>query len=489
MVRRCASCPALSETALVASTKARRNEVGSVSQNDQAVLIDHELDRFVEEHQIDTFKIGAVDLDGLWRGKRIPSKYFLESVASKGTNICNILFGWDLQDVPIPGLSYTGWETGYPDITLKPDLATLRPVPWEPGTASVICDIYSPDGTMLELAPRQVLRRVLAQAEEAGFAAKCGYELEFYLLKGTADELAARDFQRLETFTRGNHTYSVFRDTASEHIISEIREKLAAYGIYIEASNSEHGPGQFEVNMRYCDALHAADSAMLLKHSVKELATHHGYTASFIAKLSTDWAGSSGHLHQSLVGADGTLAFSNPDDESKLSALGQSYMAGVVDLAKEMTALYLPTINSYKRTEGATWAGSSASWGFDNRTVALRAIPSSGPAARIENRIAGADANPYLVIAASLAAGLHGVAKGLTPPEPITGNGYEQATPDTVLPQTLEEATHLLESSSTVRTLLGEQFVDHFAATRRWELQQFRAAVTEWEVARYLEQI
>jgi len=454
-----------------------------------AAFTDDDLKTFVEEQGITTFKVGAVDIDGIWRGKRIAAPYFLESVARKGTNICNILFGWDMQDVSVPNLSYTGWQTGYPDITLLPDLSTLKLVPWEPGVASVICDIYSPDGSVLELSPRQVLRRVLAQAEQAGYTAHCGYELEFYLLKGTADELEARGFRDLETMTRGNHTYSVFRDTAAEHVLGEIRDQLAAYGIYIEASNSEHGPGQFEVNMRYCDALHAADSAMLLKHSVKELAARHGYTATFIAKLSTEWAGSSGHCHQSLQGTDGSLVFANPDDAGNLSAVGQSYMAGVVDLAKEMTALYLPTINSYKRTEGATWAGSSATWGFDNRTVALRAIPAAGAAARIENRIAGADANPHLVIAASLAAGLHGVAKGLTPPAAIAGNGYEQATQADLLPQTLEEATRILEASNTVRTLLGDQFVDHYVATRRWELQQFRGAVTEWEVARYLEQI
>lgn len=448
-----------------------------------------ELLQFVEDHGITTFKIGAVDIDGLWRGKRIAAPYFLESVASKGTNICNILFGWDMHDQPIPHLKYTGWQTGYPDVTLMPDLSTLRVVPWEPGTASVICDLYSVDGTSLDLSPRAVLRRVLEAAEQSGYAAKCGYELEFYLLKGTPDELAAREYQNLDTFTRGNHTYSVQRDTASEYILADIRRQLAEYGIYIEASNSEHGPGQFEVNMRYCDGLNAADNAMLLKHSVKELAARHGCTASFIAKLSTDWAGSSGHLHQSLVGTDGARVFANPADDSRLSAVGESYLAGVLELAKEMTALYLPTVNSYKRTEGAAWAGSSATWGFDNRTVAVRAIPGSSAAARVENRIAGADANPYLVIAASLAAGLHGIGKGLTPPAAIAGNAYEQADPATLLPQTLDAATELLGSSNTCRTLLGDAFVDHFVATRRWEIEQFRAAVTEWEVARYLEHI
>lgn len=455
----------------------------------QTVTTVEELKEFVSAHGIKTFKIGAVDIDGLWRGKRIAAPYFLESVATKGTNICNILFGWDVQDQSIPNLKYTGWHTGYPDITLLPDLSTLKLVPWEPGTASVICDIYEMDGSKLDLAPRTVLRRVLEQAEALGYRAMCGYELEVYLLKGTADEIATKGHRELEPFTSGNHTYSVQRDTASEYVLSEIREQLADYGIYIEASNSEHGPGQFEVNMRYCDALAAADGALLLKNSIKEIAAKHGLTASFIAKLSSEWAGSSGHMHQSLVDGTGNIVFANTEDPSRLSAVGEAYMAGVVELAKEMTALYLPTVNSYKRTEGGSWAGSSSTWGYDNRTVAVRAIPSAGAAARIENRIAGADANPYLVIAASLASGLHGIAKGLTPPAPMEGNAYDQAGPELALPNTLDAASSVLEGSNTARALLGDAFVDHYVATRRWEVQQFRAQVTEWEIARYLEHI
>ena len=460
-----------------------------MSTDQPAVANAEDLQRFVDEHGITTFKIGAVDLDGIWRGKRIAAPYFIERVSTKGTNICNILFGWDMQDEPIPGLRYTGWQTGYPDITLVPDMSTLALVPWEPGTASVICDIYEVDGTPLPLSPRILLRRLVDQAAETGYEPMSGYELEFYVLRGSPNELASAGYSALEPLTRGSHTYSVYRDTASEYILGDIRHQLAAYGIDIEASNSENGPGQFEVNMRYCNALDAADRAMMLKHSVKELVARHGCTASFIAKLSTEWAGSSAHVHQSLVGTDGALVFANPDDSARLSPMGEAYLAGIVDLAKDLTALYLPTVNSYKRTEGGSWAGSSATWGTDNRTVAVRSIPSSGAAARVENRIAGADANPYLVIAASLAAGLHGISKGLIPPAPIIGNAYEQADSSTALPHTLEAAADRLETSTTARTLLGDAFVDHFVATRRWEVRQFRSAVTEWEIARYLEHI
>lgn len=454
-----------------------------------AVADAEDLQRFVEQHGITTFKAGAVDIDGVWRGKRIAAPYFTQSVWRKGTNICNILFGWDLHDAPIPGLAYTGWQTAYPDVVLIPDLSTLAVVPWEPGTASVICDVHELDGAPQSLSPRGLLRRVAEQAAEAGYEPMCGYELEFYVLRGTAQELASAGFRDIAPLTHGNHTYSLYRDTGSEYIIGDIRSQLAAYGIDIEASNSEHGPGQFEVNLRYCTALQAADRAMLLKHAVKEIAARHGCTASFIAKLSAEWAGSSAHLHQSLSGLDGSAAFANPGDPARLSAAGEAYLAGILDLAKDFTALYLPTVNSYKRTEGGSWAGSSATWGLDNRTVAVRAIPSSGQNARIENRVSGADANPYLVIAASLAAGLHGIRKGLAPPPPVSGNAYEQVDDRTALPPSLEAAAAALAGSTTARTLLGDAFVEHFAATRRWEVSQSRSAVTDWEIARYLEHI
>jgi glutamine synthetase len=445
---------------------------------------------FVEENSIHTFKIGAVDIDGLWRGKRVPSDYFVETGYDTGTFICNILFGWDLQDEPIADLAYTGWHTGYPDVNLRPDLSTLAVVPWEPGTASVICDFYERDGQPLDLSPRGVLKSLVARAETLGFQPIFAYEFEFYLFRGHPRELASRKWRDLEPLSEGNHTYSVYRDTGNEFIIGEVRRQLAEFGVYIEASNSEHGPGQFEVNIHYADAVKAADSAMLLKSTVKELAARHGYTASFIAKVHPEWAGSSGHVHQSLKLADGTAAFANPSDATRLTETGSQYLAGLVEHAEDLTAIYLPTINSYKRTEGGSWAGGSSTWGVDNRTVAIRSIPSSGPGARVENRIAGADANPYLVVAANLAAGLDGIEQALTPPPAVEGNAYalpaEQARP---LPSSLATAADKFEASIFARKFLGDRFVDHFAATRRWELKKYAATITEWEIARYLEHI
>lgn len=448
-----------------------------------------DLQRFVNDNNVTTVRVGAVDLDGLWRGKHVPAGHFLDSVATNGTKFCSILFGWDMQDLPIDGLDYTGWQTGFPDVTLVPDLSTLRLIPWAAGTASVICDVYSGDGDLLPLAPRTLLKRAVDRAHAAGFVPVVGYELEFYLLKGTPDELAAGHYSILSPLTRGNHTYNLHGNATAETVLASIRHHLTGYGIEIEGSNSEHGPGQFEVNLRHCNALGAADNAVLLKHTVKEVAAQHGLTASFIAKLSADWAGSSGHCHQSLRTLDAGLAFANADDPSRLSELGESYLAGVLELAADLTLVYLPTINSYKRIQGSLWAGSSATWGYDNRTVGVRAFPSAGASARIENRIAGADANPYLVVAASLAAGLHGIEKGLRPPPPLVGNGYEQAAANSRLPSSLSAAIETFAASGTARAIFGDVFVDHFVATRRWEVQQFQSATTDWEIARYLERI
>jgi glutamine synthetase len=448
-----------------------------------------ELIDFLGEHHIRTVRVGAVDIDGVWRGKRIPVQYFSESVWEKGTNICNILFGWDMVDESLTDLTYTGWQTGYPDITLKPDLSTLTLIPWEPNTAGVICDIVELDGTPLDLSPRQLLQRIVDEANEMGFAPRAAYEFEFYVLRQPPGHLNATDFRDLEPLTYGSRTYSLQRGNATEYLLGDIREQLAGAGVYIEACNSEHGPGQFEVNIHHDDAIRAADHALLLKNAIKEIAAAHGHTATFMAKLNPAWAGSSGHVHQSLRTRDGSPAFAS-DDPTALSETGRQYLAGLVSLAKDLTAIYLPTVNSYKRSEGGSWAGASASWGRDNRTVAIRSIPSAGIGARVENRVPGADANPYLVIAANLAAGLHGIRKGLLPVDETTGNAYEaKNAAEVALPTSLGAAVDAFLESDMTRELLGERFVEHYAATRRWELTQYGKAVTDWEMRRYLEVI
>jgi glutamine synthetase len=445
---------------------------------------------FVAANRISTFRIQAPDVDGLLRGKRIPVEYFASSVAYKGSNIANILFGWDIADELLDNLTYTGWHTGYPDVTLLPDLSTMRVVPWEPGAAMVTCDITELDGTPVPLSPREVLKRVVRRADSLGFEPKAAYEFEFYVFEGSPKELADRKWRDPEPITHGSRTYSLYRGTGTEFLIGEIRQTLHDCGIDIEASNSEHGPGQFEVNIHYSDALAAADQAVILKSAVKEIAAKHGYTATFMAKVNPAWAGSSGHVHQSLSTLDGSPAFANAADGDRLSPVGEQYVAGLLDLASAMTAFYCPTVNSYKRTKAGSWSSPSATWGRDNRTVAIRSIPSTGQAARVENRVPGADANPYLVIAANLASGLYGIENAMTPPAAMTGNAYENPEAKLrLLPGSLEAATAALRGSAAARDLLGSDFVDHFALTRDWEIRQFGQAVTDWEMARYMEMI
>lgn len=466
--------------------------------NEQATVMTDETNRvdmrdyvksFLEQNSIDVIKMGTVDIDGLWRGKRLSADYFLKSVCESGSNICNIVFGWDMQDEMIPDLTYTGFHTGYPDITLQPDLSTLRVAPDEPGVALVIADAMELGGEPLSLAPRSLLKNLVARARSMGYDPIAAYEFEFYLYEGTPRENARNGWRDMEPFTVGSHTYSVYRDTGSEFLLGTIRRRLADMGVFIEASNSEHGPGQFEVNIHYGDALKAADDALLLKHTVKEVAAEMGYTATFMAKLSNDSAGSSGHVHQSLnYLVDGSPVFANEEHPGELSDIGKSYLAGIVNASKEFTALYLPTINSYKRIEGGQWAGSSATWGVDNRTVAVRSIPSSGRAARVENRIPGADANPYLGIAGGLAAGLNGIERNLEPPQQIHGNAYEIESEENLkLPATLTQAIEIFETSELAKECLGEDFVRHYAETRRWEIKQYETQVTDWEINRYIE--
>ena len=449
-----------------------------------------EVGAFVTKNGINTVKVGAVDIDGMWRGKQIAADYFVRSVFRDGTRISDILFGWDVQDKLVSNLSYTGWHTGYPDITLVPDLTTLALVPWESGTASVICDMFEKDGTPVVLSPRTLLAGVVERAKAMGYVPIVAYEFEFYIFKQSAAELAASHWRDLKPLTDGGHTYSMYRYAGSEGVVAEMRQLLSAYGIDIEATNGEHGPGQFEINIHHCEAVRAADNATMLKHAVKEIAGRHGYLASFMAKIKPDWAGSSGHVHQSLRDLNGAAAFANSASPKKLSEVGNSYLAGLVALAPELSAIYLPTINSYKRTMGGSWAGANASWGYDNRTVSIRALPAAGVAARVENRISGADTNPYLVIAANISSGLHGIRERLSAPQAVCGNAYE-APPEhaPALPGSLAEAADILDKSKQVRLLLGDTFVDHFVATRRWEIREFGKCVTDWEIARFIEMI
>lgn len=445
-------------------------------------------ENLLAENDVDTIKLGMVDIDGLWRGKRVTVDYFVNSIIPKGVHIADILFGWDISDEPVEGLTYTGWHTAYPDIFMIPDLSTLAVVPWEERTASVVCDVVNQQGETISISPRQVLKNALGALPDEVAAINIGYELEFFLLRETLQTLREKNFTNLQPIMDGSRTYSLYRGTATEFIIGEIRRKMNEYGIVVDCSNSEHGAGQFEVNLRYCEALKAADNAVVFKHGIKELSAQRDLVATFMAKLTPEYAGNSGHVHQSAINANGGNIFA--DGKGGLSDLARYYVAGVLKCLPAIVALFWPNLNSYKRTVEGSWTGLNATWGIENRTTALRAVVGSDSATRVENRLPGADACPHLVIASCVAAGAHGIREKLECPEPRTGNAYLLSDDDAPrLPKSLDAALEAMRRSEIVREVLGSDFVDHYIGMREWELKQAQHAVTDWERRRYLEMV
>jgi glutamine synthetase len=420
-----------------------------------------------EKHQIRRVKVGCVDTDCTLRGKYIS----LEKFQSASIGFCDVLFGWDIADALYDNATFTGWHTGYPDGKCQIDLDTFRVIPWEPGTAFFLLDFEA------EISPRAVFRRVL---ERAPFTPYFAAEFEFFLFRETAESLREKSYRNLTPLTPGMFGYSVLRASQNSGLMIDLLDQLSGFGIPIEGLHTETGPGVYEAAIAVEQGLAAADRAALFKTAVKEIAAKHGAIPTFMAKVNSNLPGSSGHLHQSLW-KDGENLFT-----SGVEGLMGSYIAGLVEFMPELMAIFCPTINSYKRTVPGVWAPVNATWGIDNRTTAVRAIPSAGKGARVELRLTGADINPYLAMAASLAAGLEGIARRLKPPAPLIDAYSSDAAP---LPRSLGDATRLLETSQVARDWLGDAFVDHYVATRDWEVRQFAKAVTDWELARYLESI
>lgn len=440
--------------------------------------------RRISDEQVRRVKLGITDIDGLLRGKYIS----LEKFAASGSDFgfCDVIFGWDIADALYDNCKYTGWHTGYPDARARIDYSTLRSIPWESGTAFFLVDLFTNDGEPLAIAPRQVLQRVIARAEAAGFRARFAAEYEFWIFRETPNSLRDKGFRNLAPLTPGMCGYSVLRASQNSPLVLDLIDQLAGFNIPLEGFHTETGPGVFEAAIEVDDALAAADKAALFKTAVKEICSRHGVIPTFMAKWSPDLPGSSGHLHQSLSSAScGKNLFI--DESGGASATMRHYIGGLVNYLPELMAMIAPTINSYKRTVPGTWAPINATWADDNRTTAVRAIPASAKSTRVELRLSAADMNPYLAIAASLAAGLEGVSRSLEPPPPST-NGYT-ATECQPLPHDLANATCRFRNSETARRWFGDQFVDHYADTRVWEVRQFARHVTDWELARYFEAI
>ncbi len=448
-----------------------------------------DIERLIADHGIETVKIGTPDMDGVYRGKRVSAKQFVDGCEGDGFAQCDVVFGWDIAEEVITGASLAmgSADTGFADILLRPDLATFRVVPWEPATAAVVCDVYNEHGDVVAQSPRTALRRVLDRAAALGFSAKMAAEFEFRIFREDQETLREKDYSDLRPINPGYNCYSISHASIDDHVVGGLRRYMDAYRIEVEGYNREHGEGMYEMNLRYGDALEAADRAMLFKSGAKEILAQSGYVPTFMAKYSDEMDGCSGHIHQSLWRGEAS-AFYDASGDHGMSAAMSSYVAGALDTMPELFALYAPNVNSYKRYVSGSWAPTAATWGIENRTAAVRAITGQASAIRIEHRVPGADVNAYLGFAACLAGGLSGIERKLTPAAPQQGNIYEaEGLPP--LPRTLDQAIDLFEASAIGRDFLGDAFVDHYVAMRRWEIEKHRRAVTAWERRRYFEQV
>lgn len=431
-------------------------------------------------------KIGGFDLDGVLRGKYV-SLDKLASALKGGFGFCDVIFGWDIVDGVYESGVSTGPQTGYPDVLAVLDPTTTRRIPWEPDVAAMLCDFRDADGNPHPACPRSLLKSVIERANAMGYVPKVGAEYEFFLFQETRDSLADKAYKNLTPLDPGMFGYSWVRTGQDAELMHDILRSMREFDISIEGLHTETGPGVYEAAIRYDDALRAADQAALFKVALKQVAHRHGLAVTFMAKFDASLPGASGHLHQSLWKGD-TNAFYDKGAPNGMSSAMRSYIAGQLALMQELTALYSPTVNSYKRYTPGVWAPLVASWGIENRNCAVRVIGcGEAKALRIEYRQTAADMNPYVAMAASLAAGLHGIENELKLPAESKGDPGEGGK--RALPRTLSDAVDRLASSRIAPTLLGKRFVEHYVAARRWEVQCFERAVTDWEVRRYFETV
>ena len=442
------------------------------------VLTADELRPAVEDGSIDTVVVAFTDMQGRLMGKRLHGEFFVEQhVAEHGVEACNYLLALDMEMEPVPGYQIANWEQGYGDFGLRPDLATLRRIPWLEATALVLCDVVSHDGSPVAPSPRQVLKRQVERAEAMGYTAMFSSELEFYLFKETYAEAHAKRYEDLTPSVPYILDYHVLATTYDEPLIRQIRNGMHAAGIPVENSKGEAWPGQHEINFRYADAVTMADNHTLYKNGAKEIAHLNGCSLTFMAKPHHEWIGNSCHIHSSLWRGDES-AFAGESD------VFQRYLAGQIAHLKELAIFVAPTVNSYKRYAAGSWAPTTLAWGHDNRTCGFR-IVGHGAAVRTETRIPGGDVNPYLAFAALLAAGLDGIENELELPPPLEGNAYESDAER--FPHSLRDAIDALENGTMARAALGDDVVDHYLTYARTEQRLFEAVVTGYERERMFE--
>ena len=434
-------------------------------------------------------KVAVSDIDGVLRGKLLHKDKFFgvaDPYPDGGFGFCDVVLGWDMTDSCYDNTAVTGWQHGFPDALARLDLTTFRQVPWDDGIPFFLGEFVNADGSAHAVCPRQTLKRVLKRAEKMGFSVMTGMEFEWFNFLETPQSWAAKKGVNPEPLTPGMFGYSLLRMNRNREFFKALMDEMLAFGIPIEGLHTETGPGVLEAAIGFSEALAQADRAILFKTGAKEIGARFGIMPSFMAKPLQGLPGCSGHIHQSLSDGKNNL-FYDAGNPRKMSLLFESYVAGQVACMMDFGPMIWPTINSYKRLVDGFWAPVKPTWGLDNRTASFRVIAGSPKATRLETRCPGADVNPYLAMAAVIAAGLDGVEKGLkltTPP--ISGSNFG-AEHIARAPRTLIETNRIFQQSDIARDWLGDAFVDHFAATRDWEWRQWLDAVTDWELKRYFE--
>ena len=439
--------------------------------------------RAVRDSGADRVKVAVADIDGVLRGKCIHVDKLAGALDSGfGFNV----FGTDISDNPLDDDYMSGRRLGFPDAMVLLDPATYRRVPWDEDVPFFLGNFVKPDGSPHPLCPRQVLKRVVARARQMGFTPYIGTEYEFFNFRETPQSWAEKDGRKPMPITHGMFAYSLLRANAHRDYFTALMRETARFGIPLESLHTETGPGVYEAAILYGEAVEAADRAVLFKDAAKEIASRFGIMPSFMAKWNRKLPGCSGHVHQSL--SDGKKnVFYDAKNQYKMSKIFESYLAGQLACLEDIQCFFAPTVNSYKRLVDGMWAPVKKTWGVDNRTASLRVIPGSAKSTRLETRCPGADTNPYLALAASVASGLYGIQKGLKLKDaPLSGDSARAAKIPR-LPRNLKDAAENLKRSKIARELFGEEFVDHYARTREWEWRQFQDAVTDWELKRYFE--
>jgi glutamine synthetase len=438
-----------------------------------------ELKTAVDDGTVDTVLLTIADMEGRLQGKRLTASHFLDDVAEHGAEGCNYLLAVDVDMETVDGYEMSSWSRGYGDFEMKPDMSTLRPVPWHPATVHLMADLQWEDGREVVASPRQILRRQIARLEERGLRALAGTELEFIVFKDSYDEAWKRGYRDLQPANNYNVDYSMLGTSRVEPLLRRIRNSMQSADMRVENSKGECNFGQHEINFRYNDVLSTADDHVIYKGGAKEIADQEGVSITYMAKFN-ELEGNSCHIHCSLAREDGTNLFAEDDKAFR------GFIAGQLACLRELTYFLAPQVNSYKRFVAGSFAPTAIVWGEDNRTCALRTV-GHGQGLRVENRVPGADVNPYLALSAIIAAGLHGIDNELDPGPPYVGNAYESDA-DRV-PHTLYDARDAFAGSRIARDAFGQEVVDHYLNRARVELEAYEAAVTDWEKFRGFERL